>query len=521
MTPEPVVCAPLGIEWAAVRRALAPFTVQHTGMGPQRSAASAAALATDSPHPVLVVGVAGALAPGIEPGDLVVADEVRRDGAEPIPVPTAAPLATALRKLGLRVHVGPIVSSETVVDGAARDALAAGGALAVDMESAWLATAATDERHSRRLGSDDSAARRSEAFAVVRAIVDTPAFPLLRPGTALRGVAALRSLRAAAPALRDWLAATGPRTVTLAEPRSFCAGVERAIDIVDRALDRYGAPVYVRRQIVHNAHVVRGLQRRGAVFVQEVDEIPRGAVTVLAAHGVSPAVRAQADARDLAVIDATCPLVAKVHTEVRRHAGRGDTVFLIGHADHEEVEGTVGEAAGDDIAGDVLVIGSPEAAATATPRDPGRVAYAMQTTLAVDEAEEIAAVLRGRFPAVQAPRRDDICYATTNRQRAVRAVAAGADLVLVVGSPNSSNSVRLAEVASRAGAEAHLVDDAGELDLAWLGGARRIGVSAGASAPPHLVDDLVATLSGLGPVTVETATTGTEDVRFTLPKEVS
>jgi len=518
------VCAPLGIEWAALRRALAPFTVRHTGMGRQRSVASAAGLAAGGPRPVLVVGVAGALAHGIEPGDLVVADEIRRDGADPIPVPTAAPLAAALRRLGLRVHVGPIVSSATVVDGAARTALAETGALAVDMESAWLAaaatatsaTSATDGRHSRHRGSDEGAVRRDEAFAVVRAVVDTPSSPLLRPGTAIRGVAALRSLQAAAPALLDWLAATGPRTVTLAEPRSFCAGVERAIDIVERALDRYGAPVYVRRQIVHNAHVVRRLQRRGAVFVQEVEEIPRGAVTVLAAHGVSPAVRAQADARGLAVIDATCPLVAKVHTEVRRHTSRGDTVFLIGHADHEEVEGTVGEAPAG-----VVVIDSTEAAATVAVPDPDRVAYAMQTTLAVDEAEEIAAVLRGRFPAVNAPRRDDICYATTNRQRAVRAVAADADLVLVVGSPNSSNSVRLAEVASRDGVPAHLVDDAGELDLAWLAGARRIGVSAGASAPPHLVDDLVATLSGLGPVTVETTTTGTEDVRFTLPKEVS
>jgi 4-hydroxy-3-methylbut-2-enyl diphosphate reductase len=227
-------------------------------------------------------------------------------------------------------------------------------------------------------------------------------------------------------------------------------------------------------------------------------------------------VRAQAAARDLAVIDATCPLVTKVHAEVRRYSGRGDTVFLIGHAEHEEVEGTVGEAPGD-----VVVVESAAAAATVQPRDAARVAYAMQTTLAVDEAEEIAAVLRGRFPALTAPRRDDICYATTNRQRAVRAVAAGADLVLVVGSPNSSNSKRLAEVAAREGATAHLLDDVGELDLSWLAGVRRIGVSAGASAPDHLVDELVTCLSGFGPATVTTTTTGTEDVRFTLPKEVS
>jgi 4-hydroxy-3-methylbut-2-en-1-yl diphosphate reductase len=504
VTPTPtaapaVVCAPLAVERLALRGRTGAVPVLRTGLGPRRSAAAAARLAAAGPRPVLVVGVAGALSPRLRAGDLVVADEVRRDGAAPIPVPTAAPLAAALRRLGLRVHVGPLACTPRVVDGARRAALAAGGALAVDMESAWLAEAAA-----------------GGPFAVVRAIVDTPAAPLVRPGTPARGLAALRALRRAAPALRHWLAATGPRTVTLAEPRSFCAGVERAIDIVDRALDRYGAPVYVRRQIVHNAHVVRGLQSRGAVFVQEVEEIPRGAVTVLAAHGVSPAVRASAAARDLSVIDATCPLVAKVHAEVRRHSGRGDTVFLIGHADHEEVEGTVGEAPGD-----IVVIDSAATAATVTPRDPQRVAYAMQTTLAVDEAEGIASVLRGRFPAMSAPRRDDICYATTNRQRAVRAVAAGTDLVIVVGSPNSSNSVRLAEVARRDGVPAHLIDDVGELELHWLAGVHRIGVTAGASAPDHLVDDLVTCLSGLGPVTVTTTTTGTEDIRFTLPKEVS
>jgi 4-hydroxy-3-methylbut-2-enyl diphosphate reductase len=351
---------------------------------------------------------------------------------------------------------------------------------------------------------------------VVRAVVDTPEAPLYRPDTVVHGLTALRSLRRAAPALREWLAATGQRTVELAEPRSFCAGVERAIDVVDRALDRYGAPVYVRRQIVHNAHVVRGLESRGAVFVQEVEEIPRGAVAVLAAHGVAPAVRAQARGRALSVIDATCPLVAKVHTEVRRYSERGDTVFLIGHADHEEVEGTVGEAPEH-----VVVVEDVAAARTVQPRDAAHVAYAMQTTLAADEAEEIASVLRDRFPGLAGPRRDDICYATTNRQRAVRAVAREADLVVVVGSPNSSNSRRLVEVAGREGAPAHLVDDIGELDLRWLAGARRVGVTAGASAPDHLVDEVVSCLSGLGPVTVTTATTGTENISFTLPKEVS
>ncbi|MBO0871309.1 MAG: 4-hydroxy-3-methylbut-2-enyl diphosphate reductase, partial [Micromonosporaceae bacterium] len=306
------------------------------------------------------------------------------------------------------------------------------------------------------------------------------------------------------------------REVLLAGPRSFCAGVDRAIDIVDRALDRFGAPVYVRRQVVHNAHVVARLADRGAVFVSEVDDVPAGATVVLAAHGVAPAVRQRAAERELRVIDATCPLVAKVHTEVRRYAGRGDTVLLIGHRDHEEVEGTLGEAPDR-----VLVVEDLAGAAEVQPADPARVAYAMQTTLAVDEASTIADALRQRFPSLQGPRTDDICYATTNRQQAVRAVAENADLMLVVGSANSSNSLRLVEVASAAGLPAYLVDDAGEVDLAALAGARRIGITAGASAPPHLVEQLIDCLGGLGPITRREVQVATEDVTFTLPREVS
>ncbi|WP_186382373.1 4-hydroxy-3-methylbut-2-enyl diphosphate reductase [Amycolatopsis rhizosphaerae] len=404
--------------------------------------------------------------------------------------------AGALRRLGLTVHTGPIASSDTLVEGADRARLAVGGALAVDMESAQFAEV-------------------PGPLAVVRAIVDTPDRPLWRPGTVLRGIAGLRSLHAAAPVLREWCEATGEGEVLLASPRSFCAGVDRAIEIVERALQRYGAPVYVRRQIVHNAHVVRRLEGLGAVFVQEIEDVPPGATTVLAAHGVAPSVRQAAAAKDLRVIDATCPLVTKVHNEVRRYSARGDTVFLIGHADHEEVEGTVGEAPGQ-----VVVVEDAAAAAHVQPRDPGKVAYAMQTTLAVDEAEEIATVLRERFPAMQAPRRDDICYATTNRQRAVRAVAGEADLVLVVGSANSSNSKRLVEVARRQGAPAHLVDDVSEVDLRWLAGARRIGITAGASAPPHLVEELTRCLSGLGRTCVRDSQVADEDIRFTLPREV-
>ena len=285
---------------------------------------------------------------------------------------------------------------------------------------------------------------------------------------------------------------------------------------MERALARYGAPVYVRRQIVHNAHVVEDLERRGAVFVSEVDEVPPASVLIIAAHGVAPAVRAEADARRLTVIDATCPLVAKVHSEVRRYASGGDTVFLIGHADHEEVEGTVGEAPER-----IVVVNDAAEALRVTPRDATRVAYAMQTTLAVDEAEEIAGVLRDRFPSLRGPRRDDICYATTNRQQAVRAIAADCDLMLVVGSGNSSNSLRLVEVAEREGVPARLVDDAGQVDLRLLAGAVRIGVTAGASAPHHLVDELVDSISGLGAVAVREPNAPPEDLHFTLPKEVS
>jgi 4-hydroxy-3-methylbut-2-enyl diphosphate reductase len=407
-------------------------------------------------------------------------------------------LASALRQNGLTVHLGPLISVERLVSARTREQLAETGALAVDMESYWLAPTG------------------GEPFAVVRVVTDTVSAPLVHPGILMRGMRALRTLSETVPAIDSWAGALAVREVKLANPRSFCAGVERAIDIVDRALERYGAPVYVRRQIVHNAHVVGQLEKRGAVFVGEADEAPPGSVLVLAAHGVSPEVRTQAAARGLSVIDATCPLVTKVHTEVRRYAGRGDTVLLIGHADHEEVEGTVGEAPGN-----VIVVDDVAAARQVSVEDPSRVAYAMQTTLAVDEADEIAGVLSARFPTSAGPRRDDICYATTNRQQAVRDIAGDCDVMLVVGSDNSSNSVRLVEVASREGVPATLIDDAGALDLAFLTGAKRVGVTAGASAPPDLVNGLIEAIGGLGPLAVSEAAAEAEDLRFTLPKEVS
>ncbi len=473
-----------------------------TGMGVTRAAKSAARAGVGD-GPVAVLGVAGGIAPQVLPGDVVVASEVRSE-TEAFACPSAPLLAALLRRAGVRVHVGPLVTlsgSKPATTPAERQRLLESGALAVDMESAPIAAAA---------------AAAGAPLAAVRCVTDTAQAPLLHPGIVKRGISALRTLRRIAPLLQQWASAADSREILLASPRSFCAGVERAIDTVAAALERFGAPIYVRRQIVHNAHVVQDLQQRGAVFVQELDEVPDGARVIFAAHGVAPEVRSDAVSRGLRFIDATCPLVAKVHQEVRRHADQGRTVFLLGHNDHEEVVGTVGEAADR-----VVVISGLDEARSVTVEDESRVAYAVQTTLAVDEAEHVALALRERFPAIVAPPTDDICYATTNRQKAVREVAADADLVIVVGSQNSSNSARLVEVAERAGAPALLVDDASELDLDRLRGVRRIGVTAGASAPPGLVDELVHCLSGLGPIRVHERHTVTEDIRFALPKEVT
>ncbi|WP_239152280.1 4-hydroxy-3-methylbut-2-enyl diphosphate reductase [Virgisporangium aurantiacum] len=314
----------------------------------------------------------------------------------------------------------------------------------------------------------------------------------------------------AAPAVAAWLAVAAPRTVLLAAPRSFCAGVERAIEIVERSL--VDGPVFVRKQIVHNTHVVAGLSARGATFVDELDEVPDGSTVVFSAHGVSPAVRSLADRRGLRVVDATCPLVAKVHVEARRAAARGDTIVLIGHSGHEEVEGTLGEAP----ASTVLVSTADDVDRLSVP-DASRVSFLAQTTLAVDETAAVVSRLRSRFPEARGAAEEDICYATTNRQDAVRLIASDADLVLVVGSANSSNSRRLAELAARQGTRAELVDDVSDVRPEWLAGTRTVGLTAGASAPPGLVDDLVGALGGLGPVTVTERRAATETVRFALP----
>jgi 4-hydroxy-3-methylbut-2-enyl diphosphate reductase len=492
-----LVAAPLRIEAMAVRRGLPAELVVRTGMGPARSRKAARVLRARRPGALAVAGVCGALTDELAAGDVVVATEVRSaDGV--IACPSALLLVGALRAAGLTAHAGPIVSVDHVVHGAERAELAASGAVAVDMESAMLASAAD-----------------GGPLAVLRVVVDTPRRPLFHPATGSAGVAALATLGRLGPVLQKWAAAVGDRRVLLAGPRSFCAGVERAIDIVARLLDQRPGPVYVRKQIVHNAIVVTDLERRGAVFVEELDEVPEGATVVFSAHGVAPSVRREAARRELDVVDATCPLVGKVHHEARRFARRGDTILLIGHAGHEEIEGTLGEEPDHTI----LVQNESEVDTIEVP-DPRRVSYLMQTTLAVDEADGIVTALRRKFPAMRGPGSDDICYATTNRQAAVRNVADDAELVLVVGSTNSSNSLRLVEVARRDGASAFLVDDVGEVDLAWLAGVATIGVSAGASAPPELVTELVAALGGLGRLDIAERSVTTETVRFTLPKEV-
>ena len=302
--------------------------------------------------------------------------------------------------------------------------------------------------------------------------------------------------------------------VLLAAPRGYCAGVERAVEAVELALERHGPPVYVRKQIVHNLHVVRDLEAKGAVFVDDVDEVPPGAVAVLSAHGSPPRVFDEAADRGLELIDATCPLVTKVHVEARRFAADGRTIVLIGHEGHEEVEGTSGQAAARTI-----LVQDVEEARTVTLPD-GPMAYLTQTTLSVDETSRIVDVLRERYPHLEAPPREDICYATQNRQDAVKAMAPAADVVLVIGSKNSSNSNRLAEVATDLGAPGHLVDDETEVDPAWLEGASVVGVTSGASAPEHLVARMLAWLADRGFDDVEQVQVAEEGVRFSLPKGV-
>ncbi|HEY4823926.1 MAG TPA: 4-hydroxy-3-methylbut-2-enyl diphosphate reductase [Solirubrobacteraceae bacterium] len=306
-----------------------------------------------------------------------------------------------------------------------------------------------------------------------------------------------------------------PQTVLLASPRGYCAGVDRAVQTVERALDLHGAPVYVRKEIVHNKHVVEQLRERGAIFVESESEVPQGATVVFSAHGVAPSVHDNARRRELQTIDATCPLVTKVHVEARKFASEGYTIVLIGHAGHEEVEGTMGEAPGH-----IVLIEDEAQVDELEVTDPTKVAYISQTTLSVDETLSIIRRLRERFPAIIGPRTDDICYATTNRQGAVKQLAREADLVLVIGSRNSSNSNRLVEVAREHGADSHLIDNQGQVREEWLEGKRVVGITSGASAPEELVQRLVEFFRSRGTRDIRELEVVSEDVRFMLPKVI-
>lgn len=477
--------------------------VIRTGMGPARSAAAAAGLhqRLGDTRAVAVMGLAGDLAGRLTPGTVVVADSVRGpDGTVVASLPGAGVLAGALGRAGFSVQVGPVTSADHLVRGEERTALAlASGAVAVDMETAALLA---------------EAARWERPSAVVRVISDSVEQELLSP-QGLRGVAtACRTLRQLTPVVVAWAEAAGRREVVLAEPRAFCAGVERAIRTVELALERYGAPIYVRRQIVHNRHVVNDLEARGAIFVDELDEVPDGATVVFSAHGVAPSVHDDAAQRRQQIIDATCPLVAKVHLEVRRFLDRHYQVVLIGHDGHDEVEGTLGEDPS------IVLVERPEDVAGLRVPEGIPLAYTTQTTLAVEDTVPVVAALRERFGDVAAPRASDICYASQNRQDGVRALAPEVDLVLVVGSTNSSNSNRLVELSRQLGTPAYLIDDETGIELSWLADAPTIGVTAGASASESLVQQVVGAIRSFGPVTVREAPGVRESVLFPLPPEV-
>ncbi|MDT0303024.1 4-hydroxy-3-methylbut-2-enyl diphosphate reductase [Streptomonospora wellingtoniae] len=430
---------------------------------------------------------APATAPGdgdLPLGDVLVADRLVPAQGPDVPCPAAALVAGELSRRGARPVRGALRLPAPPGAGAGEGGAHRSGAEGAVHDGGYTAVVAGSDPP-RGLG-----AARTAAAA---------------PGE--------KGERAVREAVDSWLAVAGTaRTVLLAAPRSFCAGVERAIEVVERVLEQRGSPVYVRKQIVHNTHVVSGLEARGAVFVDELDEVPEGATVVFSAHGVAPQVHRQAAERGLRVVDAACPLVTKVHAEARRFASRGDTVVLIGHDGHEEVEGTLGEAPESTV-----LVETPEDVAALEVADPDRVAYLTQTTLAVDETAAVVDALRARFPAVRGPASDDICYATTNRQDALDAIAGESDVVLVVGSANSSNSVRLVELAERRGTPAHLVDDTGEIRPEWLAGVYTVGLTAGASAPPGLVEEVITALGGLGPVTVHEREVARETVHFALP----
>ncbi len=492
-----VLLAPLRLEALALRGMGAP--VEQLGMGPTKARSSVQRLlAGDSPpKAAAIMGIGGALGDDLVPGDVVVADRlVGPEGRQVAELASAPLIAGELRRAGLRARTGTVVTTDHIVTGAERQKLRE-LADVVDMESLPVA---------------EMVGASGTSLAVVRAISDSPEHELWSLAGAAGVTRALLTLRRAAPVLLTWAQALAPRTVLLADPRSFCAGVRRAIETVQRAIALFGAPVYVRRQIVHNAHVVEELEAAGAVFVEELDQVPDGATVVFSAHGVGTAVQHEAQVRNMRTVDATCPLVSKVHHEAKRFAGSGRQVVLIGHRGHDEVEGTLGTVPG------IRLVSGPEDIDGIDATKP--TAVVTQTTLATDEVAGMMAALDKHFIDLVHPSASDICYASQNRQEAVRAMAPECELVLVVGSRNSSNANRLVEVARRAGAPAHLVEDEADVKLSWLAGRHHIGISAGASAPETLVQRLVACLAALGPISTVERATMQENVTFSLPVEV-
>jgi len=465
---------------------------------------------------LVLAGYCGATSEELSSGDVVVASEIVCETgsfelSRPLAMAICGSLSRALAPLGKKAVIGRVFSGKRPVIGRkAREALGAQGVLAAEMEAAFLL-----ERHlmdqswpvGGSLGSTDPAA--ASISGVVRVVLDSTQG--LSPASL---AAARRSLSEVAPVLASWGSVLGERELLLASPRSWCAGVERAVAVVERALERFGSPVYVRRQIVHNRQVVEDLEAKGAIFVEELDEVPESATVVFSAHGVSPAVREEAVQRGLKVIDATCPLVAKVHLEARRWLKKGYTVLLAGHEGHDEVEGTLGEDPSIRLvqsAGDLRSLQVP---------DPTRVALLSQTTLAVDEVNELASVVARKFPEAKTPANSDICYATQNRQQAVREVSEKVDLVLVAGSRNSSNGNRLVEVARRCGVDAHMVEGPQDVDPRWLEKAKRIGITAAASTPEQIVEDLIGLCRALGSVALDEHVAMEETMSFQLPQEV-
>ncbi|MCL4312855.1 MAG: 4-hydroxy-3-methylbut-2-enyl diphosphate reductase [Actinobacteria bacterium] len=501
---DPVVFAPMRIEAYALMMAMRSCKIVRTGMGPHRAKRTVSRISdvlAEAPA-VVVAGFCGGVTEGLKVGDVVVASSITVLDAEsgerdPIDLPDASLLVRALRRAGHKVHVGNIASTDHIVLGDERIQIEKKGALAVDMESAWLVPE-----------------RKSGAFAVVRVVLDTGDEELLSPALAVRALRASKVLMSVGRVVQDWTETTRPRRVLAAKPRSFCAGVERAIECVERALAAFGPPIYVRKQIVHNQAVVSSLEDKGAVFVDELDEVPDGARVVFSAHGVAPEVNAEAEAKHLEVIDATCPLVAKVHQEARRLGSSGHEVILIGHRGHEETVGTMGHHPGMHLVSTVEEV-------EMLPIAPGsKVALLSQTTMAVDEVTNIANQIAKKFPLLAGPGPKDICYATQNRQEAVKALAQECEVVLVVGSQNSSNSKRLVEVAQRSGCKAYLIENEMSIDLDLIKDAASVGVTAGASAPEELFQRVVRAISALGPTTFEEREVVDEEVNFSLPAKV-